>query len=255
MASQAKIEEIHLFSPQVRDSFALVIDAGIQGSHLVIYADAGLILGERVRTFREQDTIFQSDTFTFVGIKHLNNGRSYRRRDFILPQFDTQSARKPMYGYADSFLSFLTTDVVSYLNSRFKPSSKTLIGHSLSGLFATYAYLTKPELFDHYIIISPSYWVNQYAALELPLPKPDTSLHPKVYFGWGSFEQVNQIQSGLIRMRTKMETAGSRHEHSFWMHRATTHTSVIPRCIRDGLYWMYTPKSPWYFYGIDRFGP
>ena len=37
---------------------------------------------------------------------------------------------------------------------------KVLFGHSLSGLFTVWAMLRKPNLFSHYLAISPSIWWN-----------------------------------------------------------------------------------------------
>ncbi len=46
-------------------------------------------------------------------------------------------------------------------------SSKTIIGQSLGGLFATEVLLKKPRLFNKYIIISPSLWWDNASLLKL----------------------------------------------------------------------------------------
>ncbi|MEJ7682540.1 MAG: alpha/beta hydrolase-fold protein [Segetibacter sp.] len=45
-------------------------------------------------------------------------------------------------------------------------SSKTIIGQSLGGLLATEILLTKPSLFNKYIIVSPSLWWDNGSLLK-----------------------------------------------------------------------------------------
>lgn len=63
-------------------------------------------------------------------------------------------------GGADQFLDFLVTEVKKYVNTHYRidTSSETLVGLSLSGLFATHTAMNHTELFDNYLISSPSLW-------------------------------------------------------------------------------------------------
>jgi alpha-beta hydrolase superfamily lysophospholipase len=47
---------------------------------------------------------------------------------------------------------------------------RVLIGHSLGGLFARYALMNRPEVFNGYLIISPSLWWDDQALVKAAQP-------------------------------------------------------------------------------------
>ena len=62
-------------------------------------------------------------------------------------------------GNADSVLLFLEKELIPYVNSTYKTANYTILaGHSVGGIFVTYAALTKPKLFNNFIAISPALW-------------------------------------------------------------------------------------------------
>lgn len=75
-----------------------------------------------------------------------------RRRDF-LPAYDPTY---PTSGRADNFVNFINHELSKYIKGNFRVSDYSILaGHSFGGTFATYAFLTKPDLFDAYLTISP----------------------------------------------------------------------------------------------------
>ena len=71
---------------------------------------------------------------------------------------------KPPYavkdkGTADITLNFFEKELIPYIEQNYKVNNyKILAGHSIGGLFSTYAMLNKDQLFDAFIAISPSLW-------------------------------------------------------------------------------------------------
>ena len=71
---------------------------------------------------------------------------------------------KPPYavedkGNADENFAFIEKELFPYINKNYKANDyKMLAGHSIGGLFVTYAMLNHPETFNDYIAISPSLW-------------------------------------------------------------------------------------------------
>lgn len=62
-------------------------------------------------------------------------------------------------GKADKVALFLKKELVPYINNRYKTNEfKLLAGHSIGGLFITHTALQHPQLFNHYIAISPALW-------------------------------------------------------------------------------------------------
>lgn len=75
-----------------------------------------------------------------------------RNRDFS-PVHDD---RIPTSGGADKFLGFLSDELKSYMDDNYRTSGYNLLmGHSFGGTFTVYSLLTKPDLFDAYIAVSP----------------------------------------------------------------------------------------------------
>lgn len=119
-----------------------------------------------------------------VGIANVD-----RRRDFTFPT--TVAADREHYpttGHSASFIAFLEKDLQPYIERNFRGNgSKTLIGQSLGGLLATELLVTHPDLFNRYVIVSPSLWWDNGSLLERakgPWPKsfaPGT----QVYIGVG----------------------------------------------------------------------
>lgn len=62
-------------------------------------------------------------------------------------------------GGADKFLAFFKEELIPYINKNYPSNGdNTLWGHSLGGMFVTYAMLQEPGLFKSFIAADPSYW-------------------------------------------------------------------------------------------------
>ena len=83
-----------------------------------------------------------------------------RRRDFTFPTTVAEDKNaNPTAGHSDRFISFIENELQPFIQGKYKTgSSKTIIGQSLGGLLATEILFKKPELFNKYIIVSPSLW-------------------------------------------------------------------------------------------------
>jgi hypothetical protein len=85
-----------------------------------------------------------------------------RRRDFTFPTTIEKDQKKfPTAGYSAQFIAFIGKELQPFIESKYKTNdSKTIIGQSLGGLLETEILLTKPTLFNKYIIVSPGLWWN-----------------------------------------------------------------------------------------------
>lgn len=83
-----------------------------------------------------------------------------RRRDFTFPTTITEDQQRyKTAGKSAKFIAFIEKELQPYIEKKYKGNgSKMLIGQSLGGLLATEILLKKPNLFDKYIIVSPSLW-------------------------------------------------------------------------------------------------
>ena len=110
-----------------------------------------------------------------VGVGYRQaDGRGYtpsyivnRTRDYT-PRADQGM---PGGGGSAAFLAFLKDELLPFVEARYRadPSRRGLGGHSLGGLFSTYALLHEPGLFTRHWIGSPSlWWDGQLAFSWLP---------------------------------------------------------------------------------------
>ena len=72
------------------------------------------------------------------------------------------NVRFPTSGGADKFLKFVETELIPQIEAKYRVQPyRVLAGHSFGGLFAVHAMLTRPDLFNAYVAVSPSLqWDN-----------------------------------------------------------------------------------------------
>lgn len=92
-----------------------------------------------------------------------------RKRDFTYPTtIEADKNRYKTSGKSENFIAFIEKELQPYIEKKYKTGrSKTIIGQSLGGLLATEILLKKPEMFDKYIIVSPSLWWDDASLLKL----------------------------------------------------------------------------------------
>lgn len=112
------------------------------------------IVDERVRTRRMAPIVLVG-----IGYRDVWNVAWRRKHDFT-PAFGRTPNRT---GGADAYLEVLRDELIPYAEAHLPISHETrgLAGHSYGGLLATYALQSAPDLFDHYIIMSPALWFDE----------------------------------------------------------------------------------------------
>lgn len=88
-----------------------------------------------------------------------------RTRDMTFPSQDPRDATEaPTHGGSARFREFLAREVRPLVEQRFRTDDRRLlIGQSLAGLLATELFVEEPELFDDYVIVSPSLWWDRFS--------------------------------------------------------------------------------------------
>jgi predicted alpha/beta superfamily hydrolase len=82
-----------------------------------------------------------------------------RTRDLTPYATDDPAVRErtPTAGGADRFLTFVETELVPWVEARYRTEPfRVFAGHSFGGLFATHVLATKPDLFNAIIAVSPT---------------------------------------------------------------------------------------------------
>lgn len=88
-----------------------------------------------------------------VGITNINRDRDLTPTPGIM---GTDSTTIHTTGGADKFAAFLREELIPFIEGKYPTvPHRTLVGHSLGGLFTFYNLLEQPELFANYLAIDP----------------------------------------------------------------------------------------------------
>lgn len=122
-----------------------------QKTYPILYLLDGSV--ERLQFFASMMNFYFKDNSIIVAIQNTN-----RDRDMMPLNVPSYPVTKPG---ADNFLSFISNELIPYIEKNNRTNGqRTLCGQSLSGVFALYALLTKPQLFDSYIANSAGWYAD-----------------------------------------------------------------------------------------------
>jgi len=171
-----------------------------------------------------------------VGIASVN-----RKRDFTFPS-DVEELKiaYPEAGHSDAFIAFIEKELQPFIDRNYKTNtSKTVIGQSLGGLLETEILFKKPQLFNRYIIISPSLWWDNGSLLSLnpEMLSVNFKRPTEIYIGVGkeglapiATPHVMEVDANLLAEKIKGSKSKSvkiifdylpTENHATIMHQAT----------------------------------
>jgi uncharacterized protein len=98
-----------------------------------------------------------------VGITNTDRTRDLTPTNAPLPGQNGEGVQMPTSGGADKFLKFIETEVIPQVESKYRTQPyRIFAGHSFGGLFAIHSLISRPDLFNAFIAVSPSLqWDNQ----------------------------------------------------------------------------------------------
>ena len=170
-----------------------------------------------------------------------SKGSNSRIRDYTP---NKAKSWKKQTGNAQNHALFLKNTVLPYIENTYRASSthKTYIGNSLGGLFGATILFTMPDLFDNYIIGSPSVWFNNNALLALKVNKPKLPI--RVYISVGSMEtpafgEGQNMVEGAAQLVQKINALKSDNiELKSVVIEGASHATAFPTTAIQGLDWV-----------------
>lgn len=149
-----------------------------------------------------------------VGIANVD-----RRRDFTFPTNNAKDKEDfPTTGSSARFIKCLKEEIQPLIDQQYSTNhQRTLIGQSLGGLLATEILFKQPELFNHYLIISPSLWWDDQSLLSYS-PKclsPSYSQATQVFVAVGKEGEI--METTAKALATKLKASKSKKLQS-WFH-------------------------------------
>lgn len=182
-----------------------------------------------------------------VGVSYSKGARgsSSRVRDYTPVKADSW---KMQTGNAIGHAQFIRETVFPYIegNYRTKQSKRTFVGNSLGGLFGAFILFEYPEMFDSYILGSPSVWFDNHHILSSKMKKP--ALPVKVYLSVGSLERPEfgereDMVAGASSLAEKIKSQSSEDTHlAFRIIDGAKHATAFPTTLIQGLDWIYGKK-------------
>lgn len=196
---------------------------------------------------QDEDMLHISGIFQFMDMMemlppHLVVGiaNTHRRHDFTQPSADPRDLELiPDAGGSAPFIDFLENEAQPYVNQAFKTDGhRTLIGQSLGGLLATEILLSKPGMFNRYIIVSPSLWWGNGALLVSAAEKIKAwpaHAHPaEVYIAVGKEgDQMEKDAAKLARVLKAAKIPGMKVD--FETFPKETHATILHNAVYQTL--------------------
>ena len=156
--------EKYMYSELIADSFYVFVSVpdGYYSSdkrYPVLYVlDGDIAFGMAASIARYLQIGENIPELIIVGIGYGGLDKSAgekRRRDY----------RPTPTGGAQNFLIFLEDELIPFIDNNYRtvPGERAINGYSIGGLFGLYTLFTKPEIFNRYIIGSPSLTWDDYS--------------------------------------------------------------------------------------------
>lgn len=136
---------------------------------------------------------------------------NFRNRDYTPTKFPGRE----ISGGAYKYLQFIKKELIPFIDSTYRTDStdRTLNGYSLGGLFALYAMLKEPELFNRYIVGSPFIYRNtkDLLSLEDSLYENGGELNGNLYITVGENESIKKYQKPISEFVERLKEREYEH--------------------------------------------
>lgn len=178
----------------------------------------------------------------YAGEVTQHSYRMHRSRDYT-PVRSDDAGYGPEYravtGGGPEFLRTIEEHVVPGIEARYRGNGeRVLVGHSYGGLFAVWSWLTRPDLFDTVIAVSPSLWFDGHRVLrtvEQTTPVDGQRLYAmvgdrEVNQRWNMVDDLRRLEALLTDTAADIRIDVADDE---------THNSVFPRALTNGLRWIW----------------
>ncbi|MBC7685312.1 MAG: alpha/beta hydrolase [Bdellovibrionales bacterium] len=209
---------------------------------------------------RVGDTGKGLDEFMIVGLGYAKGDTANygRRRDYT-PSATSETGlasdmpgRPLLFGEAERFRRYIAAEVFPFIakNYRADMGRKVFIGHSYGSLLGLQALFTEPEMFDTYILGSPSLWYGKRVMFEREkaYAASHKDLKARVYLGVGSLEGARPGEDDMVGdMQQFAKLLASRHYPGLRpdsrVFDGEDHFTVAPSIATRGLKWALPPAK------------
>lgn len=161
----------------------------------------------------------------------------------------------PQNGGAESFRRFLETEVLPFVEDRFRVGPRrAVMGESLAGLFVVDTLLDQPSLFNDYIAISPSLWWDDRLLLNNAASRLQAAEGTGRRLYLAVADEGGTMQQGVDQLREALGDSGAETIEWRYSDRSAiaTHATIYHSAAEEALRWLYPAPpydpgpTPWY---------
>jgi len=128
-------------------------------------------------------------------------------------------------------------ELIPLIDKRYPSAGRrSILGHSLGGLFAVYCLFRNEGLFDKHFALSPALWIDDYRIFSFNKITDTLTRHSYFFLAAGSKEQHNQILAGFHRMEEFIDQKKYPNLGFDWHIYHGTHNSYLKRDMERILY-------------------
>lgn len=122
----------------------------------------------------------------------------------------TPTKMSSVTGGAPQFLNFIETQLIPKMEQEYAADTsrdgRVILGHSYGGLFGGYAYCVNNKVFGNYIMLSPSFWFDNFVALQMEKDNRTNNKNRKqlVFMGIGQNEEADRMLAPFEQFYQKL---------------------------------------------------
>lgn len=195
--------------------------------------------------FNSFDWVDRAPKSIIIGVATVD-----RKKDYTYPTSVKEDKEKyPTTGHSESFIAFIEKELQPFIEKNYKANNdKTIIGQSLGGLFATEIILKKPQLFNRYIIISPSLWWDNGSILNLnsDILESNYTRKTSIYIGVGKeglaptkIPRVMEVDANILADKLKGTKSKAVNVYFDYLPQED-HATISHQAIANALRFLYT---------------
>lgn len=171
-----------------------------------------------------------------VGIANVD-----RKHDFTHPTMnDSDKVWVPNSGGSAAFIEFIGDEVEPFITNTYRTNgSRTLIGQSLGGLLGTEILFTRPELFDNFILVSPSLWWDggSLARKADGWAREHATMSKNVYIAVANNDDMMKKEIDMVRTALKSH-AQQPLRWAYVSFPEETHATILHLAVYRAFQWM-----------------
>ena len=173
----------------------------------------------------------------------LHAYRLNRTRDYT-PEHAREGGYGPDYqkvsGGGPVFADVIADEILPFIEARYRVEAeeRVFVGHSYGGLFGGWLLIERPEIFNRYILVSPSFWYKERMMLNAAAQAKPQPRKAYVYMGVGAWE------GDMVPDLNAFAAALEAHEDPNLVietrtYEDETHASIYPAVLSTGIRHLY----------------